>query len=105
MRRPSPPSADRLCVGPDQTMVCGDRDNQRHQRRALREHEKNHDNGHLIETALGGYAAVNGGRVFFAAFDLLRLNDVFVGQFNERCLRLCIAQRGSVRPAFGGSIS
>jgi hypothetical protein len=60
--------------------------------------------GHLVETALGWYAAVNSGRVFFA-FDLLRLNDVFVGHFNEHCLRLCIAQRGSVRPAFGGSIS
>jgi hypothetical protein len=49
------------------------------------------------EAALGGRAAVNGGRVFFA-FDLLRLIDVFVGQFKEPCLRLCIAQRGSVLP-------
>jgi hypothetical protein len=56
------------------------------------------------EAALGDYAVVNGGRVFFA-FDLLRLNDVFVGQFYERCLRVCTAQRGSVRPASGGSIS
>ena len=54
--------------------------------------------------AMGGHGTVNGGHVFFA-FDLLRLNDVFAGQFNERCLRLCIAQRGSVRPAFGGLIS
>ena len=44
------------------------------------------------------------GLIFFA-FDLVRLNDVFVGQFTERCLRLCIAQRGSVCPAFGGLMS
>jgi hypothetical protein len=36
---------------------------------------------------------------------LLRLNDVFVGQFTERCFRLCMAYRGSVYPAFGGLIS
>jgi hypothetical protein len=40
-----------------------------------------------------------------SAFDLLRLNDVFIGQFKERCSRLCIADRNSVRPAFGGLIS
>ena len=77
---------------------------QRHQRPALREREKIMTTNIWSRPPLGGYAAVNGGRVFFA-FDLLRLNDVFVGQFKERCLRLCIAQRGSVRPAFGGSIS
>jgi hypothetical protein len=47
------------------------------------EYEKNITTEHLVETALGGYAAVSGGRVFFA-FDLLRLNDVFVGQFGAR---------------------
>jgi hypothetical protein len=53
---------------------------------------------------LGERVAVNGGHAFFA-FNLLRLNDVCVGQFKERCLRLCIAYRGSVCPAFGGLIS
>jgi hypothetical protein len=40
------------------------------------------------------------GGLSFSAFDFLRLNDAFVGQFSQLCLHLSIAEKFSVRPAF-----
>jgi hypothetical protein len=45
--------------------------------------------------------------LFFFALDLLRLSDVFIGQFSQRRLRHNVAHRHIVseRPAFGGLFS